>query len=77
MMLSRSRPTGPKPTEHKEQREDALKWSDFVERRDYTGALAVLEVRERQREAERDRERQRGASSIWSRRPPHQRRQHA
>lgn len=42
-MLSRSRPTGPKPTEHKEQREDALKWSDFVERRDYTGALAVLE----------------------------------
>ena len=27
-MLSRSRPTGPKPTEHKEQREDALKWSE-------------------------------------------------
>ena len=62
MMLSRSRPAGPKHTEqHKEQSDDSLKWSDFVERRDYTGALAVLEVREAQRGRERQREAQRGA----------------
>ena len=38
------RPPAPagKASEPKEA-EDSLKWSDFVERRDYTGALAVLE----------------------------------
>jgi intraflagellar transport protein 56 len=46
MMLSRSRPAANPAAglaQQKEERTDELRWQDFVERRDYTGALAVLE----------------------------------